>query len=177
MNKSIDNYDYKDLISIDSQSMNEVSDFLLNIRMEFFGEEETKSTHNYKSRGDLKEFVTYCRSLKGDFWYYREDNKIIATVAVYEILFKTYRVGYLRKFFIQKKYRNKGLGSNMLKFVEDYSKQKNWRYLMLGIDKNMKMSRKFYIDNGYKEFTKNIPSELLEDNNTWYFRKRLHTMN
>lgn len=61
----------------------------------------------------------------------------------------------------------------MLKFVENYSNQKGWKYLMFGVDAGMESSKKFYAKNGYEEFIENIPQEILDDNDAWYLRKEL----
>lgn len=44
---------------------------------------------------------------------------------------------------------------------------------MFGVDESMERNKKFYFRNGYEEFTKNIPQEILDDKDTWYLRKKL----
>ena len=45
---------------------------------------------------------------------------------------------------------------------------------MFGVDISMERNKWFYNRNGYEEFIENIPQELIDDNDTWYLRKRIY---
>jgi len=160
------------LYSAEIKDINEIQDFIIFAWKEFF-HNQTKEKIISK-RKDLQKITKFYKNRNGNFWYLKKDNIIIATIAVHEILFKKKKVGFLRRFIVNKNYRNKGFGSEMLKFVENYAYQKNWEYLMFGIDKNMEKSKCFYFKNGYKEFYKNIPQEILDDNDAWYLKKKIN---
>lgn len=160
------------IISITPLDTIKIQHFIYESWKEFFNPGSKKEA--ISKRKDLQDPVNFYKNLNGNFWYLKVDNKIIATIAVHEILFMNKKVGFLRRFYIDKNHRNKGLGSEILKFVEDYAIQKKWRYLMFGVDQSMERNKRFYFRNEYEEFSKNIPQEILDDNDTWYLRKKLN---
>jgi GNAT superfamily N-acetyltransferase len=121
---------------------------------------------------DLQNIIEFYRNKNGNFWVMKdEEDEIIGTIGTHEMLYKKQPVGILRRFCIAEKYRNCGLGSGMLKNVEEFCKEKKWKYLMLGVDIETERVRKFYIEKNYTEFSQAIPQELIDDNDEWYFRK------
>ena len=164
--------DLSPLLPVTSSDTDAIQDFFIYTWKEFF-DVRTKE-EAFLKRKDLQNPVEFYKNHNGNFWCLRKDNKIIATIAVHEILFQGEKVGFLRRFFIDKNYRNKGLGSKMLKFIENYSYEKKWKYLMFGVDISMERNKWFYNRNGYEEFIENIPQELIDDNDTWYLRKRIY---
>lgn len=126
-----------------------------------------------ESREDLLSPCKYYKSRNGIFWVITDKNAIMGTIAIYEIIYNNQKVGFLKRFFIQKKYRCKGLGDNILKAIEEHSKNKGWKWVVFGVDVVFKKARGFYINSGYTEFYKKIPSELTDDKNEWFFRKKL----
>lgn len=171
MNTSIRNNECKNLIPITSLDTVKIQDFLYNGWKEFFN--PGNKNEAISKRKDLQDPVRFYKNHNGDFWYLEENDKVIATIAVHEILFRSKKVGFLRRFYIEKDFRSKGLGSTILKFVENYSNQKKWKYLMFGVDDSMERNKRFYLRNGYEEFNMDVPQEIIDDNDTWYLKKKI----
>jgi len=166
-------FNTNNFLSVTSLDRSKVQRFIFNGWGEFFDLENIDIDEIISKRKDLQDIENFYKKYNGNFWYLQKNNKVIATIAVHEILFMGKKVGFLRRFFIEKNYRNKGLGTEILKFIEDYCRQKKWSYLMFGVDKSMERNKNFYFRNGYEEFSKNIPQDLLDDNDTWYLRKKI----
>ena len=143
--------------------------FLRAIWKEFFVYTETI----IEKRKDLSDPIIFYKKHNGNFWILRKDNNIIATIAIHEIQFENEKVGFLRRFFIDKNYRGQGFGSIILKFIENYCKNKTWSYIIFGVCESMERNLSFYMKKGYKEFYNNVPQELLDDNDKYYLRKKI----
>ncbi len=127
-----------------------------------------------QKRPDLQNPSTFYSALNGAFWVAKsKTNEVIASIGVHEIKFQSERVGMLRRFVVSKQTRSNGIGSELLQYVENYSSNKGWKTLMFGIDETMEKAKKFYLRRGYREFSNNVPQELLDDNDTWYLLKEL----
>lgn len=173
MEKLSNNIENKNFLTpITPEDAKEVQDFILETWKEFFNAGNREEAIN--KRKDLQNPSEFYKSHNGDFWCIKEGGKIVATIAVHEIIYQNkLNVGFLRRFFVEKDHRSKGLGDKMLKFVEDYSVGKKWEYLMFGVDESMERNKQFYGRHGYEEFTEDVPQEILDDNDTWYLRKKL----
>ncbi len=125
-------------------------------------------------RADLQNPEKYYGERNGKFFLLRNKNqKICATIAVHELQYEGEISGFLRRFFIREGLRNKGLGTQLLEYVEALCREKKWKFLVFGVDETMGRNRPFYLRNGYEIFTENIPQYLLDDNDKWYFRKKI----
>ena len=51
---------------------------------------------------------------------------------------------------VKKKYQGKGIGTMLVKFIEEYAKKKGFRAAFVYTNKNMKTARNFYEKLGYK---------------------------
>lgn len=164
------------IVSATSSQREEIQNFIFEFWKEFFDTGEQKDM--LKKRPDLLFCPRFYIERDGNFWILRDpQERIFATIGVHKIFFKEggkkISVGFLRRFFVSKQYRSKGIGSALLEFVEKFCKSKNWKYLMFGVDESMEKVKKFYTKYGYEEFSNNIPQEILDDNDAWYFRKKL----
>ncbi len=124
-------------------------------------------------RIDLQSVPEYYRLRNGEFWVIRQQKEIIATSGVQQIMYKQQSAGFLRRVFVRQDLRNFGLGSALLKTAETFCRQQKFAFLMFGTSTEVKRANTFYRQNGYEKFTDDIPQELLDDNDDWYFRKRL----
>ena len=88
-----------------------------------------------------------------DIVYIAEDKeKIIGSAALKSLENKT---GKLKRMYIHKEYRNKGIGKKLLKKIENFAiKNKLNRIVLSTSDIQLKPAFEFYKKNGFKEITK-----------------------
>ncbi|MEA3248675.1 MAG: GNAT family N-acetyltransferase [Nanoarchaeota archaeon] len=78
------------------------------------------------------------------------DKKIIGFVAVNPSKWYVGRFADIEEIGIGPKYQNRGYGKQLLKFIEDYYKKKDYSYLIFTVNKTSKAYRK-YKKMGYSE--------------------------
>jgi GNAT superfamily N-acetyltransferase len=161
----------KNIAPLNHENIGEVQDFISDVWKEFFPGRSKQDI--LSTRKDLQNPFLFFSQRNGIFWNVKEQGKIIATIGIHEVLYKGKGVGFLRRFYIDQKFRNKGLGQKILFFVEEYAKEKGWEYVMFGVDKNMERNKSFHARNRYEEFTEDIPQEILDDTDEWYLRKKM----
>lgn len=123
---------------------------------------------------DLQNPEEFYPQHNGGFFVLRAaDGHIYGTIGVHEIWYNGGKYGFLRRVFIEKKYRSQGKGTQALQEVENFCREKKFEYLMFGVNESMKRNKHFYKRNGYSEYTENIPPEISINHNTWYFKKKL----
>ena len=101
---------------------------------------------------------------------------IIWTVWTHEVEYNWKKVWFLRRLYVDKKYRWYWFWKILLKIVEGYCISNWWEFLIFWVDKRVNDKwwvRNFYLKNWYEEFFDNIPEYLLDDNDDWYYRKKL----
>ena len=93
-----------------------------------------------------------------------EDKKpvgiIIATYFKPLRISKFARKGYVSNLFIQKKYRNKGLGKKLLTASLKWLKQNKVKYISLEIHLKNKNALKFYRKLGFKDYTLKLAKKI-----------------
>lgn len=90
----------------------------------------------------------YMSELNDYSFHIEEDNKIIAGI-VANSTYKTLEIEYL---FVDEKYRHQGLGSMLLKHVEDIAKQNKLEKIL--VNTYSFQAPQFYIKNGYNQLFK-----------------------
>ena len=70
-----------------------------------------------------------------------------------EMELKNKSVGMINEFFVTDSVRGKGVGSNLLKTLEDYFTQQQCAVVKLGAFADNNLARKFYSKNGYKDWS------------------------
>ena len=93
-----------------------------------------------------------------------EDKKpvgiIIATYFKPLRISKFARKGYVSNLFIQKKYRNKGLGKKLLTASLKWLKQNKVKYISLEIHLKNKKALEFYRNLGFKDYTLKLAKKV-----------------
>jgi N-acetylglutamate synthase-like GNAT family acetyltransferase len=87
-------------------------------------------------------------------------NKIIGTIALK-------RKGIIKRMYIYKKYRNKGLAKKLYNKIEIFAKKKKIKKLRLSTTPQMKYAINFYTKNGFKKIKEN------KKTNQVFFEKKL----
>jgi putative acetyltransferase len=102
----------------------------------------------------------YNKDKGGCFWVVecKDDFQIIGTVAIRQI--KETFLGYnnnansvdiceLKRMFLSKQFRCKGIGQQMLNTALDYAKKAGFSKILLYSSNNLKVSRQLYLKNGF----------------------------
>lgn len=92
-------------------------------------------------------------------YFIQSNNKIIGLVVLY---FENPEAGYVRieKLFIDKKYRGRGYGKDVLDLVENLVKEKEMKYLGLNVFLPNKVAYSLYKKQGFKERFTDMIKEL-----------------
>lgn len=70
------------------------------------------------------------------------------------------RKGYISNLYVQKSYRNKGIGKNLLNTSLKWLKQNKVKYISLEIHLENKKALKFYRDLGFKDYTLKLAKKI-----------------
>jgi GNAT superfamily N-acetyltransferase len=79
------------------------------------------------------------------------ENKVVGFITSIQALSVGFEIGYLhiQGLAVQKELQNKGIGTKLLKYVEDYSKEKGFSSIILCSGFKRKDAHAFYEHNGY----------------------------
>jgi N-acetylglutamate synthase-like GNAT family acetyltransferase len=80
------------------------------------------------------------------FYIAEEKNKIIGTSALKKVDDKIIR---LKRMYVNKNFRKKGIGKELLLKCEIFSKNKGFKKIVLSTNKEMKLGINFYLKNGF----------------------------
>jgi N-acetylglutamate synthase-like GNAT family acetyltransferase len=100
-----------------------------------------------KNRPDLlniKEF--YQKTGRGNFWLALEDGKPVGTIGLYEL---SPDVGYFVRFYVDKNYRRKGIGTRLLSTLTEFAKKNNYKKLFLTTSSDREAANKFFVKMGF----------------------------
>lgn len=100
---------------------------------------------------NLKEFFGNAREI---FFVAKLKEKIVACAGLKE-LSKT--DGLIKRFYVAKEFRGKGLAQKMLEKIKDFAKKKNYKTIMVDIFQNNERAKKFFQKQGFEVFN---PSAL-----------------
>ena len=106
-------------------------------------------------RPDLDAISNFYQTKKSNFWIAVSGRKIIGTIALLDYG----RNGYLKRMYVDKKYRGFGIAKDLLSTVLKYSKSEGFKKIYLGTFKEMKSAKKFYLKNNFKKI-KSLPKEM-----------------
>ena len=87
----------------------------------------------------------------GQFWLMVDGDTIIGSIAVVPL---NNKICKLRRFYVAKEYRGRGLGKKLFQVVLDYCKIKSYQEIWLSTTPKLKDSIKFYERNGFKKSLK-----------------------
>jgi len=64
--------------------------------------------------------------------------------------------GVLRDLFVEKRYRNQGIGSLALYEIEDYCRERGMRAFQLQLPRSNKSAERFYLKAGFRELARRV---------------------
>ena len=102
------------------------------------------------SKSDMKKGIRD-RFNKGHeiFFGYKQNNELVGYVTL-KPFFPGHKHCEVYWLAVKKKCQGQGIGTKLMKFIEDYAKKNGFRKVCLYTGKNMKLTRKFYEKLGYK---------------------------
>lgn len=79
------------------------------------------------------------------------ENKVVGFITTIQVLSVGFEIGYLhiQGLAVQKELQNKGIGTKLLKYVEDYSNEKGLSFIILCSGFKRTDAHAFYEHNGY----------------------------
>ena len=129
-----------------------------------------------EDRIDIMTCPEFYHERNGNFWVVKDWNKIIASVWTHELEYEWKKSWFLRRLYVDEDYRGYGLWKLLLLQVEEFCRNQWWDYLIFWVDTLVDAKwgvRKFYVKFWYEEFFDNIPQYLIDDNDEWYYRKKM----
>lgn len=117
--------------------------FITEILVEEYGFEEF--------RGKLKNDEFCDNKHKFNWIAIDKEKNIIGTITLEE---KNDSEAFLRKFYVSKEYRGRGLAKELFDLFLDFAKAKKYKRVILGTYENLNRAIAFYIKNGFKEIEK-----------------------
>lgn len=105
---------------------------------------------NYEPLTDLRnedlDKIPQVYNDKGKFWVALDIEKVVGTVAVLQ---ETVEKAYLKRFFLLKDYRGKGIGWQLLQFALDHCKKQSFKEICLITSTYAVDAQKLFIRNGF----------------------------
>lgn len=124
----------------------------------------------YKVRQDVANIEEHYIKNGGNFWLAIDtnSNKIIGTIG----LEKRENIGIVRRFYVQKEYQNRKIGTDLYQILESYCKKSNIKILYLACGNVLEKAHRFYLNNGYKQIDK-LEIDMHIGENDDFFKKVL----
>ncbi len=110
---------------------------------------------NYQMEGDFR-LSDYRRILKERFgegheiFFGCKEGGVLKGYATLKPFFPGYRHCELYWLAVRKRFQGRGIGTKLLRFIEDYARKGGFRKIFLYTNKAMKRARKFYESRGYR---------------------------
>ena len=100
---------------------------------------------------DLKDIPNFYQKENGNFWIALDKNVVVGTVALLDI---GKNEAALRKMFVHKDYRGKGVAKKLLDILIEWARKKHIKMIYLGTTPAFLSAHRFYEKNGFEEIKK-----------------------
>ncbi|MFH1630718.1 MAG: GNAT family N-acetyltransferase [Candidatus Aenigmatarchaeota archaeon] len=115
-----------------------------------FESEHQNARRRKVSKSDMKKEIMNRFNRKHElFFAYKMNNELIGYITL-KPSFPGYKHSEIYWLAVKKKYQGMGIGSKLVKFIENYAKKKGFRKVCIYTGKTMNQTRKFYAKLGYK---------------------------
>lgn len=149
------------IVTIDNTSPHNVRKFCLKVIKEVYGFDYRPDWH-----ADLDSLLNengeYSEKQNGSFYVAFDGNRIVGTIGVKSLLskpsllskFKQYKdgkdIGSIWRAYVDKKYRGKGLGKQLLDYAENFAKKAGYQKIYLHTSKTNPNAVAFWQKRGFK---------------------------
>jgi GNAT superfamily N-acetyltransferase len=137
--------DHIQIVEYSAAHRQEVIDMVLGIQREEFGLPIT-----IKDQPDLEDIERFFLK-QGNFWVATEDGRVVGTVGAFDLGGGN---AVLRKMFVKKEHRGKGVSKALLNVLLEWAKRSSFRRVYLGTTPKYLAAHRFYEKNGFVEITK-----------------------
>ncbi len=126
-------------------------------------------------RRDIMKFEEIYQKSGGELWIIKEKNKVIGSIGLQPVVFRSQPAGFMRRFFVDSEYRSQGIGKELYSTAEKFAQEQKWRFIVLGVADNTFLDAlKFYKKQGYTTIpNEDIPQTLIDDHDDFYFEKQI----
>jgi len=115
---------------------------------------------------NLKDFFSGKREV---FFVARFKERIVACGGLKEL---SQNEGLLKRFYVAKEFRGKGLAEKMIKKIKEFAKEKRYKTIVLDIFKNNERAKKFFQKQGFRVFIPSSSEKWLESQHPEKFQFR-----
>lgn len=123
----------------------QVIDMVLGIQREEFGLPIT-----IQDQPDLSDISSFFLK-RGNFWVATEDGRVVGTIGAFDLGDGN---AVLRKMFVKKEYRGKGVSKGLLAELLEWAKRSGFRRVCLGTTPLYLAAHRFYEKNGFVEISR-----------------------
>ena len=103
--------------------------------------------HSKSGRPDLSNIKeVYQKTGRGNFWLALENDKLVGTIGLCEL---SLDVGYFVRFYVDKNYRRKGIGSKLFFTLIEFAKKNNYKKIILTTSSHQEAANRFYVKMGF----------------------------
>jgi N-acetylglutamate synthase-like GNAT family acetyltransferase len=133
------------IIPYSNQHKDQIIKLILDIQVEEFN-----VAISITDQPDLLNIESFYQQGTGNFWVATVDEQVIGTIGLFDI---GNSQSVLRKMFVASNFRGKekGVATNLLNTLLDWSREKNIKEIYLGTVATYFAAHKFYEKNGFKE--------------------------
>lgn len=103
--------------------------------------------HSKSGRPDLSNIKKIYQIGKGNFWIALKKGKLVGTIGLREL---SPGIGYFARFYVDKNYRRKGIGSRLFFTLIEFAKKNNYKKIILTTASDQEAANKFYVKMGLK---------------------------
>lgn len=138
-----------------------VNNFIISILVEEYGFEKYRESLENENNNDIYQ------NKNKKFWIaIDEEDNIIGTVLIYENYEKCME---LRKFYVRKDFRGRGLAKELYNTVIDFCENSGVEKIFIGTNKNLDRAINFYLKQGFYE----IKYDDKKNPDNRYFEKQI----
>ena len=150
------------IISYQNKYKKGVIDVVLEIVKKDYGRPEDTAS----SLPDLTNIPELYQKNNGNFWIALDNEKVIGTIAL-----RNYGKGrgYLKRMYLNDRYRGKGIAQKLLNTLIDFARDKNYTTIFLGTEEKNIVANKFYQKEGFEKIDK-LPTDLPDFGDTVFYK-------
>ena len=155
------------IITYQEEYKQQIIDLILHIH-----NEEAKINLSLEEQPDLLDIPNYYEKDGGEFWLAVENNVVIGTLA---LMNKGNGNGILKKGFVKKEYRKRGILTELYKTLLDYAVKNNMQKLMFDTPSVAVNCHRFFEKEGYVRISKSEQPFAYEypDRNSYLYLLKL----
>ncbi|MBW2975348.1 GNAT family N-acetyltransferase [Candidatus Woesearchaeota archaeon] len=121
---------------------------------------------NKSKRPDLYDINEAYQKKGGNFWIALEKDEVIGTVG---LLNYGKNRGFLKRMYVDKRYRGKGAAKKLLLELINFAKNNNYKTIFVPTVEEMIAANKFYQKNGFKRI-ESLPEDFNLEEDTVFYR-------